>query len=190
MANPQGHVQSDAMLNNLTNTLAESKHMFACGGEIPIEAATQAAQPNAPTVNLIHSTRQPGVVKPRTVSAPVTLRWDGQPGTPELGNAQKLLFPPEPTTTGNLQQLVTDMAPATFGRNGQDVYDEAYRKALKMDTSEFCSTFNPYESGIVDTVAQVLLPSVIDSTRFRAVRAELYKLNASLPMLFMSDNGV
>lgn len=123
-------------------------------------------------------------------AAPPTIHRPHGPDNPApgiAGHGNKLLFPPEPATAGNLQQLVTDMAPATFGRGGQDVYDEAYRKALKMETSEFCSTFNPYESAIVDAVAQILLPSVIDSINFRAVRAELYKLNVSASVL---NNGV
>lgn len=176
MVNPQAKALSDTLLNNLKDTLAESKHMFACGGEIPIiEVAAQAAQLNSHAVNL--ALTRGLYEKPATVSAPVAVRWDGQPNASKPGHGHKILFPLEPTTAGNLERLVADMAPATFGRGGQDVYDEAYRKALKLDPSEFCSTFNPYESGIVDTVAQMLLPTVIDSTRFRAVRAELYKLN-------------
>lgn len=66
-----------------------------------------------------------------------------------------------------------------LGLAGQDVYDETYRKALKMNPEEFCSTFDPYSLGIVDSVAQTLLPSFLDSTTHRAVEAKLYKLNAS-----------
>ncbi|KAJ2980851.1 hypothetical protein NUW58_g6836 [Xylaria curta] len=58
-----------------------------------------------------------------------------------------------------------------------DTYDESYRRALKMDPTAFCTTFDPYSVGIIDAVAQVLLPSVSGSTTHRGVRAELYKLN-------------
>ncbi|TQV90386.1 oxidoreductase, 2OG-Fe(II) oxygenase family protein [Cordyceps javanica] len=84
-----------------------------------------------------------------------------------------------PTVQGEagLDRLLQHARPATFGRGGQDVYDESYRKALQMDPATFCTTFEPYSVGIIDAVAQVLLPSVSDSTTHRAVRAELYKLN-------------
>jgi hypothetical protein len=77
--------------------------------------------------------------------------------------------------------------PATFGRGREDVYDETYRKALKMDTTAFCSTFDPYSLGIVDTIAQVLLPSIVDSSTHRSVRAELYKLNVCWHLNFSGE---
>lgn len=83
------------------------------------------------------------------------------------------------TDTDGLASLVQDCQPATFGLGGQDVYDEAYRKALKMDPTAFCSTVDPYSLGIVDTVAQLLLPSFLESSTHRAVEARLYKLNVS-----------
>ncbi|OCL13928.1 hypothetical protein AOQ84DRAFT_429161 [Glonium stellatum] len=82
-----------------------------------------------------------------------------------------------PNTSGNLEQLIKDCQPATFGFKGKDVYDESYRKASKLDASAFCSSFNPYELGIIDTIAQVLLPSIKEAKNMRGVRAELYKLN-------------
>lgn len=52
-------------------------------------------------------------------------------------------------------------------------------KALKMGPAKIFYTFNPYEMGIIDTTAQGLQPSALDSENRRAVRAELYKLNVS-----------
>ncbi len=77
----------------------------------------------------------------------------------------------------DIDYLLQHALPATFGRDGKDVYDESYRKELQLDASAFCSTFNPYELGIVDQIAQLLLPSTVNSPTHRAVRAELYKLN-------------
>lgn len=63
------------------------------------------------------------------------------------------------------------------------MYDETYRRATKLDTTEFCTDFNPYEHGIIDIIAQLLLPPV--RTDFSGIRAELYKLNAySAPAYF------
>ncbi|KAK6440867.1 hypothetical protein LTR95_002909 [Oleoguttula sp. CCFEE 5521] len=63
---------------------------------------------------------------------------------------------------------------ATFGLGGQDILDETYRKALKLDTSDFCTDFCPYSCGMVAIVDQLLVPSYDEQ---RSVRAELYKLN-------------
>jgi hypothetical protein len=79
----------------------------------------------------------------------------------------------------NLGQLLQCSQPATFGRSGQDIYDKSYREALQMAPDAFCTDFDPYSLGIIDTVAQVLLPSALDSATHRSVRAELYKLNVS-----------
>ena len=109
-------------------------------------------------------------------SSPVILRWDSHN---DSNLTSKLVFPLEPNTSGNLEQLVKDCQPATFGYKGKDIYDETYRKASKLEASAFSSTLNPYELGIIDAIAQVLLPSVKDANNMRGVRAELYKLNVS-----------
>ncbi|KAK3667971.1 hypothetical protein LTR22_001038 [Elasticomyces elasticus] len=77
--------------------------------------------------------------------------------------------------TRNLSTLIETCAPAAFGRGGEDVFDETYRKARKLDTSQFATTFCPYANGIIDVVAQMLLPSIAGHQR--GVKAELYKLN-------------
>ena len=63
--------------------------------------------------------------------------------------------------------------------------DESYRKASKLDDTQFPTNFSPYDYGIVDTISQILFPSVAKMTpgevgfELRGVRAELYKLNVS-----------
>ncbi|KZP19358.1 hypothetical protein FIBSPDRAFT_862776 [Athelia psychrophila] len=74
-------------------------------------------------------------------------------------------------TSAQLQDLADACQPATFGLNKQDVLDESYRKAGKMDTSNFSSKFDIEGSGIMDHVRDGLVPGQGD------VRAELYKLN-------------
>ena len=90
-----------------------------------------------------------------------------------------------PVTEGegeeSLNQLIKDCQSAVFGYKGENVLDETYRKAAKMDSSCFSSDFCPYTLGIVDTIAQVLLPNVSEAIGTKGVRAELYKLNASVP---------
>lgn len=166
----QTHVARDPVTAGLLDQLRQElgkqteKTIFTCGGTIPITRSGQALASND-TKN--------------STSEPVTIRWD--PAKPETPASQaKLVLPLAGDSQKNLEKLIGDLEPASFGYHGKDVFDETYRQALKMDTNRFASTFNPYESGIIDGIAQVLLPSTPESDLRRGVRAELYKLNVSL----------
>lgn len=161
---------TQGLLEQLTNELNKQsqKTTFTCSGTIPIRV-------NRTTNADDHQHQYQGAA-----SAPVTIRWDPQ-AVDGPASETKLTLPLEPTTKDNLDKLVRDMQPASFGFQGKDVLDETYRKALKMDTERFASTFNPYELGIIDTICQVLLPSVPGADIHRGVKAELYKLNVSYP---------
>ena len=54
-----------------------------------------------------------------------------------------------------------------------------------MDTSNFATTFSPYEAQIVDTIAQLLLPAMTDEKglQIKGIKAELYKLNVCMASL-------
>ena len=77
--------------------------------------------------------------------------------------------PPE-----QLDQLAAACSPATFGLGGQDVYDESYRKALKMDAADFAVQFDPTISSLVKTIEGSLLQG---QTEKMSIRPEIYKLN-------------
>jgi hypothetical protein len=71
-------------------------------------------------------------------------------------------------------QLVKDCQPATFGFEGEDVLNEKIRKAGKLEATKFSTSFNPYDFGIVDTIAQALLPGIVgpafqDKNKYRAL---------------------
>jgi hypothetical protein len=68
------------------------------------------------------------------------------------------------------------------------MFDEFYRKATKMDRSAFSVDFCPYEVGIIDTIAQILLPNSRDCVGTSGIRAELYKLNVSFEDASHPDN--
>ncbi|GAB1316186.1 Fe2OG dioxygenase domain-containing protein [Madurella fahalii] len=164
---PRSMIAQSTMFKELRDSVAAetTAFTFACGGAIPIV-------PSLPEV--MHSAEPEDLRS--TSCLPIDLRWD--PKDPATQASQtKLTFPLEPSIEGNLAQLIRDMAPATFGLGGNDVFDESYRKAAKLDPTKFSSTFNPYELGIVDAVAQALLPSLRHSKQTRSVKAELYKLN-------------
>ncbi|KAI1768212.1 hypothetical protein GGR53DRAFT_479401 [Hypoxylon sp. FL1150] len=146
---------------------------FACGGSVPLTAQKKtSSQKYHPSGQASASDTETS----ETSSKPISLRWDPEdPPTP--ASKCKLAFPLEPSTSDNLENLVATMSPATFGRHGKDVYDETYRRALKLDTTQFSTDFCPYELGIIDAVAQILLPTRVKSNSLIAVKAELYKLN-------------
>ena len=73
-----------------------------------------------------------------------------------------------------LDKLQEACQPATFGRNDEDVYDETYRKAGKMDADNFMVGFDAERSGLIEAVRTLLFPGEEEKKR---VKAELYKLN-------------
>ncbi|KAF8836391.1 hypothetical protein BDN67DRAFT_334889 [Paxillus ammoniavirescens] len=77
-------------------------------------------------------------------------------------------------TQAELEALTKACQPAMFGRNEEDVYDESYRKAWKMDESDFMTNFNPQKAGLVDAIRSELLGRADEK---RPINLELYKLN-------------
>lgn len=80
-----------------------------------------------------------------------------------------------------LKALADACQPASFGLNKQDVVDETYRKAGKMDNTKFATLFNPRDAGLLDSVVTNLLR---DRITIDEVSVELYKLNVyGMPLL-------
>jgi hypothetical protein len=77
-------------------------------------------------------------------------------------------------TFDELEQLAQACDPATFGLNKEDVMDETYRKAGKMDSDCFSTSLVPYDTDLIKIVRDYLLEGT-DSTR--KIKVELYKLN-------------
>ncbi|KAH9209223.1 hypothetical protein DL95DRAFT_428313 [Leptodontidium sp. 2 PMI_412] len=159
----------------------QSTASYCCGGTVAIDASPAPA-----------SLKTAGQVSPgsTTKSPPVALRWDVK----EAGEARTIHFPQASLVSKNtrssstssqpslLEQLLESCAPATFGRKNKDILDESYRKAGKLNRSQFSVDFHPHDYGIIDTISQVLLPQVdVDFMKgreqHRGVMAELYKLN-------------
>ncbi|EWG41439.1 hypothetical protein FVEG_03561 [Fusarium verticillioides 7600] len=105
----------------------------------------------------------------------ITIRWDNK----DQGHSRTLKLPlaVDPVARDAFNALLADCQPATFGIGSQEVLNEEYRKAGKMNTEDFCTNFNPYEHGIVDTINQVLAQASVTDARGLGVKAELYKLN-------------
>ena len=133
---------------------------FACGGSMLISSYLQ-------TVDGDDDIRVPCF----------QLRWDTKDGV-----GGKVRFPLSHEDHAGLQELVNACQPASFGLNGKEVLDQSYRKAGKLDRSEFLTDFHPHDCGIIDSIRQILLPSMIKGGEGigignQGVRAELYKLN-------------
>jgi hypothetical protein len=78
-------------------------------------------------------------------------------------------------TESDIALLVDKCAPATFGRGPEDVLDESYRKALKLDQDAFSWRFNPDSGEFVARLAQELcVPGILLEA---VIRVEPYKLN-------------
>jgi hypothetical protein len=76
-------------------------------------------------------------------------------------------------TEPQLAALAAACHPASFGLAKKDVVDESYRKALKMDSSEFATQFSPLSSGIMEGIRKALFGKRTTEN----IKVELYKLN-------------
>jgi len=90
---------------------------------------------------------------------------------PKIGNR----FISFPTATPDDVKLLSESCqPATFGVNQQDVMDESYRKAKKMDNANFATNLDVHNSGLIELIKTQLLDWEKTS---KGVKVELYKLN-------------
>jgi hypothetical protein len=101
-------------------------------------------------------------------------------GTMRLGGWPLTNFRPQRhvdftnATSDELEQLAQACQPATFGRNDEDVMDETYRKAGKMDLELFSAPLVYDYTDVVKIVRDCLLDGT-DSVR--KLKVELHKLN-------------
>ena len=61
---------------------------------------------------------------------------------------------------------------AEFGRNGENIFDESYRKARKMDLTSFATAFDSRSLDIHEQISKALL-----TQSHAMMELELYKLN-------------
>lgn len=107
----------------------------------------------------------------------VVIRWDSG----VKGSSFKVSLPvgSDAASSNAFHQMLKDCQPATFGKGSEEVLDEAYRKAGKLDVTEFCTDFNLANHAVMNTVTQALVCSALVGDELNGVRAELYKLNVS-----------
>ena len=57
---------------------------------------------------------------------------------------------------GTFSQILRSCDPEAYGQGEKEVFDETYRKAWKLNASQFSTSFSPYEHSMVVIVTQVL----------------------------------
>ena len=180
------------LLRQLGAAVTAQQAAFCCGGTIQVAAARGCIYEHI-TVD----------AEP-LVSPPVIIRWDLPSGkvigkltlpavqeaesTPAVQEAESTPAVQKAESAPAISELLESCSPATFGHKGHDVLDQSYRRAVKLDSDQFCTSFSPHDFGIMDAIAQTLLPEVAQvasgttRTEFQehwGVVAELYKLNVS-----------
>ncbi|KAL5482463.1 hypothetical protein ACEPAI_9057 [Sanghuangporus weigelae] len=93
-------------------------------------------------------------------------------GKEDLGSCRRIDF--SSVNEDYLKHLSDTCDKATFGRAQQDVYDETYRKAGKLDTAYFATKLDVERSGLMNAIRYDLLEGHDCN---RSMKVELYKLN-------------
>ena len=78
-------------------------------------------------------------------------------------------------TSEELEHLASTCDPATFGVKNEDVFDESYRKAGKLDSDFFASRLDLDATKLLDMALDDLMEG--DGDPRARVEAEIYKLN-------------
>jgi hypothetical protein len=87
----------------------------------------------------------------------------------------------------SLEPLIASCQSATFGRNNEDVLDESYRKAGKLDRSQFGLSLDGAGSVSLEKVAKQIFEAEGDvGVDQDDIEAELYKLNVYGVLSFAS----
>lgn len=143
---------------------------FACGGSVSFKTATEETAKDASD----DGAQQERVNEGQNVA-------EGEP-TPSTIDDVQVRFGPSgtgftvvfgqrgPSSNKDFEHLLKTCQPASFGRGGEAVHDEEYRKAGKLDTSQFATSFCPYEAGIIDVVTQLLVPHCKHGKHSRSIK--------------------
>jgi hypothetical protein len=76
-----------------------------------------------------------------------------------------------------LEKLIQACEPASFGKGQENVFDETYRKARKMDSENFVPVLDgldPFHTDLIKIIRGYLLEG--DQSK-KSIKMELYKLN-------------
>lgn len=185
--------EEDKILKDLGTSLDthNCSATFACGGSLPLkrlmggnldvgfvdkqsgehanekthEDATASQDVKSESTDAEPNTSEQTGKDPQTTTIdPIQIRFG------QSGKGYRAVFSAGGIFHHDLEQLVLACQPASFGRNGEAVQDEAYRKAGKLDRDEFATSFCPYGSGIVDVISQLLVPQTAHDKHSRSIK--------------------
>jgi hypothetical protein len=155
------------ILNDLTSSLETHARSatFACGGNVWFKVAPAEATGD----KMVYPTE----LESNTTNTPKadTAVVDGvQVRFGPSGSGVTVNFNTDGPSSKDFEHLLKACQPASFGRVGEAVLDEQYRKAGKLDRSQFATTFCPYEAGIVEVVTQLLVPQQKHGKHTRSIK--------------------
>jgi len=140
---------------------------FACGGTVSFKDVTAEAAGGKIEDPVQQESSEASI--PQTDMAVVD---DVQVRFGLTGSGFTVNFNKDGPTSNDLEHLLKACQPASFGRAGEAVLDEKYRKAGKLDRSQFATTFCPYEAGIIDVVTQLLVPQHKHGKHTRSIKVD------------------
>jgi hypothetical protein len=154
---------------------------FACGGTVSFKSAIDETAGE--------TSKEPAQEGDATVDSKANAKDSEQPSATiadvqvrsgPSGNGYTVIFNKDGPSRKDFTHLLMACQPASFGRAGEAVLDEEYRKAGKLDRSEFATTFCPYEAGIIDVVTQLLVPQYKQDKHTRSIKVMFLLLPLTL----------
>jgi hypothetical protein len=167
-------------LSSFLETHARSA-TFACGGTVSFKSAIDETA--------WETSKEPAQEGDATVDSKANAKVSEQPSATiadvqvrfgPSGEGYTVIFNKDGPSWKDFTHLLMACQPASFGRAGEAVLDEEYRKAGKLDRSEFATTFCPYEVGIIDVVAQLLVPHYKQDKHTRSIKVMFLLLPLTL----------
>ncbi|XP_065913973.1 uncharacterized protein [Dysidea avara] len=146
---------ADTMISNLGHVAEDITSRFSCGGKLEL--------PNSSAVKVAYKTTTTTVTQPSTSTGVST-------ETDEVWSSIK--FPG--TSKAAITKLLDVCSVASFGYKDKDVIDKNYRDALKLDPTDFATTFQLCNTPIIRQI-ESLIPNCA------GLQAELYMLNIYAP---------
>ncbi|KAL8672749.1 MAG: hypothetical protein Q9168_002803 [Polycauliona sp. 1 TL-2023] len=177
-ANSDHGSESDAsfaqndFLRKIGLAASTSQAAFCCAGQVPV------------TPDLSLRKVKDEVADLQLTSSPVVIRWDRKDGNTISKITLPVVGEHGRRNHAAIQDLLNDCASASFGKDGEDILDDSYRKAIKLDADQFSTNFSPYDVGIIGAISQTLLPGVakpmIDKEKKHYIHAECLGVVAEL----------
>lgn len=143
---------------------------FACGGTVLFKVAVTDATGFLSNEPAQQESDAASVSKADTAKPTSVVVDDVQIRFGPTGEGFTVNFNNDGPSPDDFEHLLKACLPASFGRAGEAVVDEEYRKAGKLDRSQFATTFCPYEAGIVDVVTQLLVPQFKHGKHTRSIK--------------------